>query len=49
AAVAAQAPFWEPGEDHGYHAQTYSWLTGELVRRVTGRPVGEWIADEIAG
>ncbi|MCF3123394.1 beta-lactamase family protein [Streptomyces arenae] len=49
AAVAAQAPFWEPGEDHGYHAQTYSWLTGELVRRVTGRPVGEWIADEITG
>ncbi|MGY5007273.1 serine hydrolase domain-containing protein [Streptomyces sp. 900105755] len=49
AAVAAQAPVWEPGTDHGYHAQTYSWLTGELVRRVTGRTVGEWIADEIAG
>ncbi|MFJ4804203.1 MULTISPECIES: serine hydrolase [Streptomyces] len=49
AAVAAQAPVWEPGTDHGYHAQTYSWLTGELVRRVTGRPVGEWLADEIAG
>ncbi|WP_327315647.1 serine hydrolase domain-containing protein [Streptomyces sp. NBC_01235] len=49
AAVAAQAPAWEPGTDHGYHAQTFSWLTGELVRRITGRPVGEWIADEIAG
>ncbi|MGA5039226.1 serine hydrolase domain-containing protein [Streptomyces capoamus] len=49
AAVAAQAPVWEPGTDHGYHAQTYSWLTGELLRRVTGRPAGEWIADEIAG
>ncbi|WP_327230512.1 serine hydrolase domain-containing protein [Streptomyces murinus] len=49
AAVAAQAPVWEPGTDHGYHAQTSSWLTGELVRRVTGRPVGEWLADEIAG
>ncbi|MFF4435965.1 serine hydrolase domain-containing protein [Streptomyces sp. NPDC001621] len=48
AAVAAQAPAWEPGTDHGYHAQTYSWLTGELVRRVTGRPIGEWIADEMA-
>lgn len=48
AAVAAQAPAWEPGTDHGYHAQTYSWLTGELVRRVTGRSVGEWIATEIA-
>ncbi|MFD4879841.1 serine hydrolase domain-containing protein [Streptomyces sp. NPDC058420] len=49
AAVAAQAPVWEPGADHGYHAQTYSWLTGEVVRRVTGRSIGAWIADEIAG
>ncbi|MFF8478360.1 serine hydrolase domain-containing protein [Streptomyces sp. NPDC015414] len=48
AAVAAQAPVWEPGTDHGYHAQTYSWLTGELIRRITGRPVGVWIAEEIA-
>ncbi|TGN74054.1 class A beta-lactamase-related serine hydrolase [Streptomyces bauhiniae] len=48
AAVAAQAPVWEPGTDHGYHAQTYSWLTGELVRRVTGRPIGEFIASEVA-
>ncbi|KUL50040.1 serine hydrolase domain-containing protein [Streptomyces sp. NRRL S-1521] len=48
AVVAAQAPFWEPGADHGYHAQTYSWLIGETVRRVTGQAVGEWIAAEIA-
>ncbi|MGW3665687.1 serine hydrolase domain-containing protein [Streptomyces sp. NPDC005141] len=48
AAVAAQTPVWEPGTEHGYHAQTYSWLTGELVRRVTGRTIGRWIADEIA-
>jgi len=47
-AVAAQAPVWEPGAEHGYHAQTYNWLTGELVRRVTGRGTGEWIAQEIA-
>ncbi|MET8034123.1 serine hydrolase domain-containing protein [Streptomyces sp. NPDC005345] len=47
-AVAAQTPVWRPGTDHGYHAQTYSWLTGELVRRVTGRTLGAWIADEIA-
>ncbi|MEW2295124.1 serine hydrolase domain-containing protein [Streptomyces sp. NPDC006743] len=47
-AVAAQAPVWEPGTDHGYHAQTYSWLTGELVRRVTGETIGAWIAREIA-
>ncbi|MFF9362899.1 serine hydrolase domain-containing protein [Streptomyces griseoluteus] len=48
AAVAAQAPVWEPGTDHGYHAQTYSWLTGELVRRIAGRPIGEFVASEIA-
>ncbi|MGW3287472.1 serine hydrolase domain-containing protein [Streptomyces sp. NPDC001002] len=48
-AVAAQVPAWEPGTDHGYHAQTYSWLTGELIRRITGRSPGELIADEIAG
>ncbi|MDH6220503.1 serine hydrolase domain-containing protein [Streptomyces pseudovenezuelae] len=48
-AVAAQAPVWEPGTDHGYHAQTYSWLTGGLIRRITGRSPGELIADEIAG
>lgn len=47
-AVAAQRPQWEPGTTHGYHAQTYSWLIGELVRRVTGRTVGRWIAEEIA-
>ncbi|MFI7386017.1 serine hydrolase domain-containing protein [Streptomyces sp. NPDC049813] len=49
AAVAAQAPFWEPGTDHGYHAQTYGWLTGELVRRVTGGSLGTFVAQEIAG
>ncbi|MGW6739822.1 serine hydrolase domain-containing protein [Streptomyces sp. NPDC055025] len=47
-ALAAQRPFWEPGTDHGYHAHTYSWLIAELVRRVTGRSVGRWIAEEIA-
>ncbi|MFD4258824.1 serine hydrolase domain-containing protein [Streptomyces sp. NPDC058534] len=48
-AVAAQAPVWEPGTDHGYHALTYGWLLDELVRRVTGgRSAGAWIADEIA-
>ncbi len=48
-AVARQAPVWEPGTDHGYHALTYGWLTGELLRRVTGVGIGDWIAREIAG
>ncbi|QNP72175.1 beta-lactamase family protein [Streptomyces roseirectus] len=49
AAVAAQAPAWTPGEDHGYHPHTFSWTVGELVRRITGRPAAEWIATHIAG
>lgn len=49
AAVAAQAPAWEPGTDHGYHAQTFGLLTAELVRRVTGRDLGTWTAEEITG
>ncbi|MFI7019811.1 serine hydrolase domain-containing protein [Streptomyces sp. NPDC050164] len=48
-AVAAQAPAWEPGTDHGYHALTYGWLLDELVRRVTGRSTGAWLASQIAG
>ncbi|MFI2291207.1 serine hydrolase domain-containing protein [Streptomyces niveus] len=47
-ALAAQRPVWEPGTDHGYHPHTYGWLLAELVKRVTGRSVGRWIADEIA-
>ncbi|OUD01773.1 serine hydrolase domain-containing protein [Streptomyces swartbergensis] len=48
-AVAAQAPAWEPGTDHGYHALTYGWLLDELVRRVTGQGTGAWLASQIAG
>ncbi|MFG1668706.1 serine hydrolase domain-containing protein [Streptomyces sp. Y7] len=48
-AVAAQAPVWEPGTAHGYHALTYGWMLDGIVRRVTGKGTGEWIADEFAG
>ncbi|MGW5343138.1 serine hydrolase [Streptomyces sp. HUAS TT3] len=48
-AVAEQRPFWEPGADHGYHAQTYSWLLSELVLRVTGASLGKWLAQEVTG
>ena len=46
--LAAQAPLWEPGTAHGYHALTYGWLAGELVRRVDGRRIGRFLADEVA-
>ncbi|MFF2651824.1 serine hydrolase domain-containing protein [Streptomyces sp. NPDC058045] len=48
AAVAAQAPAWEPGTAHGYHPHTFAWLTGELIRRTTGQDAGAWIAAELA-
>ena len=48
AALEAQTPLWEPGTAHGYHALTYGWLVGELVRRITGRTVGTYFAEEIA-
>lgn len=49
AALAAQAPNWPPGTAHGYHGRTFGWLVGEVIRRVTGRSVGQFLADEIAG
>jgi CubicO group peptidase (beta-lactamase class C family) len=48
-ALAAQAPEWEPGTAHGYHAVTYGWLVGEVIRRVTGKSTGTFFAEEVAG
>ena len=48
-ALAAQAPHWEPGTAHGYHAMTFGWLVGEVVRRISGRSLGHFLRDEIAG
>ncbi|MFD3542468.1 serine hydrolase domain-containing protein [Streptomyces sp. NPDC058662] len=47
-AVAGQRAFWEPGRDHGYHAQTFSWLLSELVLRVSGRSLGGILAEDLA-
>ncbi|NUW40577.1 serine hydrolase domain-containing protein [Nonomuraea rhodomycinica] len=49
ARLAGQRPLWEPGSAHGYHALSYGFLVGEVVRRVTGKTVGELVAAEIAG
>ncbi|MFI7462739.1 serine hydrolase domain-containing protein [Nonomuraea sp. NPDC049646] len=49
ARLAGQRPLWEPGTAHGYHALTYGFLVGEVVRRVAGKSVGELVAAEIAG
>ncbi|MCC7077199.1 MAG: beta-lactamase family protein [Acidimicrobiia bacterium] len=47
-ALARAAPAYEPGTATGYHAMTYGWLVGEIVRRVSGKPVDVFVADEIA-
>lgn len=48
-ALAAQAPMWEPGKHHAYHALTYGHLVGEVLRRITGKTPGRLFADEVAG
>ncbi|MBX3027156.1 beta-lactamase family protein [bacterium] len=48
-AIAAQAPNWPPGSGHGYHARTFGWILGEVIRRVTGRSPGRFIAEAISG
>jgi len=47
-ALEDQAPAWEPGTAHGYHAVTFGYLVGEVVRRVTGRTIGTYFRDEVA-
>ena len=47
--LAAQKPWWEPGSASGYHALTQGWLIGEVIRRVTGQTIGQFLQHEIAG
>jgi CubicO group peptidase (beta-lactamase class C family) len=47
-ALAAQTPHWEPGSQHGYHATTYGWLVGEVIRRITGQTVGTYLREAVA-
>ncbi|MGZ4695200.1 MAG: serine hydrolase domain-containing protein [Acidimicrobiales bacterium] len=47
--LAAEAPKWEPGTATGYHAVTYGWLVGEVVKRISGKSLGTFFHDEVAG
>ena len=47
--LAEQETWWEPGWKSGYHGLTQGNLVGEVVRRVDGRTVGRFFAEEIAG
>ena len=49
ARLAAQAPWWEPGTRGSYHANSFGHLNAELVRRVSGMTLSQFIAREITG
>ncbi|HEU4363407.1 MAG TPA: serine hydrolase domain-containing protein [Mycobacterium sp.] len=46
--LAAAEPWWEPGTAQGYHLSTFGFILGEVVRRVTGRTLGQYLRTEIA-
>ena len=47
-ALAAEEPWWEPGRTHGYHVNTFGFLIGEIVRRVSGENIGAFFRREVA-
>lgn len=47
--LASQAPWWDPGTASGYHAITQGYLLGEVARRVSGRTMGTFLAEEVTG
>lgn len=49
AALEQESPWWEPGTRHGYHARTFGFLVGEVLRRVSGMSLGAWLRQELAG
>ena len=46
-AIAALEPLWEPGARTGYHAYTFGWILGEVIRRADGRDINRFVQDEI--
>src|SRR5260370_3244343 len=48
AAIADAEPWWEPGTKFGYHALTYGYIVGEIVRRVTGKRISQVLREEVA-
>jgi len=47
--MAAQAPWWEPGTASGYHYLNFGHLLGEVLRRITGRTLKDFVAEDLAG
>jgi len=42
-----EKPFWDPGKETGYHMMTTGWLIGEIIRRVSGKSLGEFFNSEL--
>ena len=49
AMVERLTPLWEPGTQNGYHAVNFGWIVGEILRRIDGRMISAFLAEEIAG
>jgi CubicO group peptidase (beta-lactamase class C family) len=49
AIIAAAEPWWEPGSKIGYHAVTYGYIVGEIVRRASSKPISQVLREEVAG
>jgi CubicO group peptidase (beta-lactamase class C family) len=45
--TAEMKPLWEPGIKISYHLLTYGWILGKIIRRVDGRPISQFLQDEI--
>jgi CubicO group peptidase (beta-lactamase class C family) len=48
-ALATETPWWEPDARHGYHARTFGFLLGEVLRRCSGTAMDQWFRSEVAG
>ncbi|MDA1002543.1 MAG: serine hydrolase, partial [Chloroflexi bacterium] len=46
-ALEAQEPWWEPGTNQGYHAATFGWLNGEVLRRITGQMFSRFVREQV--
>eukprot|EP00752_Nemacystus_decipiens_P017982 g16115.t1 len=46
--LADEHTWWPPGTAHGYHARTFGFLAGEVLRRATGQPIEAWLNQQLA-
>ncbi len=49
AAIADEELWWEPGTKVGYHAYTFGYIVGEIVRRATGKRISQVLLEEVSG